>query len=76
MNLFFFCNYIFERRKPTYLASKILLKQRFAPRRPRSCRWFSDKEKLQAKLLKFAITIVQKPKNERKKCLKPNMLTC
>ena len=22
MNLFFFCNYIFERRKPTYLALK------------------------------------------------------
>lgn len=54
---------------------KILLKQRFAHRRPRSFGWFSDKEKLQAKLPKFAITIVLKPKNERKKCLKPKMLT-
>lgn len=44
-----------------------------------SKRWFSDKEKLQAKLPKFAITIALKCKNERKKIPKTknaNLLNC
>ena len=45
---------------------KIILKRKLAHGRPRGCRWFSDKKKLQAH-----ITIALKPKRKEKARPKP-----
>ena len=65
---FFFCNFLFVNvENPQISPQQIVLKRRLAHGWPRGWRWFFDKEKLQAPLPEFSITIALKPKKKEKR---------